>query len=334
MDLICSIWNLGQGVSQVFQISSHSNPNHSRWNCDRSTPITIWTPSAFTLGGQKTVKLCLLILGGWTLGMGLLQIANGSHQLLLKSKQFQMELWHIYSDSCLDSQCFYVGGGGTDCQGKDLALKLMDHEAGTTQVFQMNSYMVPNSSRGTCKRSTSIPVSTPSDFFCLGRMDCQAVDFDMLSMEADGAGHSRCAKPVPTALHTVPFESGPNLLWLPSGLLVILCLGSVKSHSVLHLQANSETSDTSDIPYLLSFLICSCSNSYLLISFVPFLSTPAYSFLSDPFLLPCNWESCSSISLILSYHVLTWPHVDSIAPPPNSDICFRSASLSLNTSCI
>jgi len=64
------------------------------------------------------------------------------------------------------------------------------------------------------------------------------------------------------------------------------------------------------------FLICSCSNSYLLIPFVQFLFTPVYLFLSDPFLLPCDWQSCSSIFLMLLYHVLTEPHVHLIAPPP------------------
>ena len=81
--------------------------------------------------------------------------------------------------------------------------------------------------------------------------------------------------------------------------------GSVKSHSVLHLWANSESSETSNIPYPLSVHVPS------LISYFP-CSVPIHpcsSFSSDPSLSPCDWQSCSSVFLMPLYHVSTQPHV-------------------------
>ena len=66
-------WTLRQGVLQVFQISSLWNINSSGWEGDCSILILIWTPSAFRMGGEKTLKLWLLIHIGWNLGLGLLQ---------------------------------------------------------------------------------------------------------------------------------------------------------------------------------------------------------------------------------------------------------------------
>ena len=50
-------------------------------------------------------------------------------QFLMKSKQFQMELQTIYSNSSLHSPCFYIGQR-TDCQAVDFDSQYMVIEAG------------------------------------------------------------------------------------------------------------------------------------------------------------------------------------------------------------
>ena len=57
--------------------------------------------------------------------------------------------------------------------------------------------------------------------------------------------------------------------------------------------------------------------------------------LCSVFIQPCLFISVQPFPIImLLYHVLTQPHVPLITPPPNSDICSRSASLSPTTFCI
>ena len=87
-------------------------------------------------------------------------------------------------------------------------------------------------------------------------------------------------------------------------------------------------------PKPLIFLICSCSDSYLLISFVLFLFIPAYSFCPT---LPYHPAIDNHVVLFSSGSrircQLDLMFIQSLLPP-NSGTRSRSASLSPNTSCI
>ena len=83
------------------------------------------------------------------------------NQFLMKSKQVLMELWHIYSPSCLDAQCFYIGGR-KHCQGVDLDSQWIKPDIGVLQVFQSSSWWNPNSSTWNCDWSTLIAIWTDS----------------------------------------------------------------------------------------------------------------------------------------------------------------------------
>ena len=102
----------------------------------------------------------------------------------------------------------------------------------------------------------------------------------------------------------------------------------VKSRSILHLRANSESSKPSDIPYLFMFQLLS---SYLL---CPILFTPAYSFCPT---LSYYHAIYNHVVLFPSCpHIMCWLNLMFVRSllPPNSSTRSRSASLSPNTSCI
>jgi len=58
------------GVLKVYQGSSPWNPNSSARKGDWSNLIPVWTPSALTLQGEKTVKPWISIWNGWNLRQG------------------------------------------------------------------------------------------------------------------------------------------------------------------------------------------------------------------------------------------------------------------------
>ena len=103
-----SPWNLGKGVFHVFQSSPTWIPNCSIWNCDRSTLIPVWTPRALPLWGGSECQAVDFDSQWMEPNEG--GLASVSKQCLMKSEEFQMELWHLYSDFHLDSQCFYNWG--------------------------------------------------------------------------------------------------------------------------------------------------------------------------------------------------------------------------------
>ena len=72
--LILNGWNIRQGAFQVFQINSHTITSSSRWICDRSTLIHVWTTSGFMLAGEQTVKLWILISSEWNFRQGVFKL--------------------------------------------------------------------------------------------------------------------------------------------------------------------------------------------------------------------------------------------------------------------